>query len=226
MSDEGRHPIELFDDAATIVTGGIPTATVGRLLLGWWGKQKDVAQDELMRAFAGGEVDQQHLISNPHFQSILVKYAAAARDGAARKNIRLLAEAMNGLNRRKQLHTDEFERFADVLSRMTRDQMIFCGRYLSLLKIEMGGQLHTGALGDYDLGSRAAVEKAFGALRVELVPNVFSNDGAFRVVISQLAAFGLLLDDPFLESAVYEPSHLLLDISHLTDLEAAARVHS
>lgn len=225
MTDEHNIPIGLFDDASTVVTGGLPTATLGYIIRDLWSHQKEVARDELLRAFARGEVDEQHLISNRDFPSILVKYAAAARDCAARKNLRLLAEVISGLNRRKQLYTDEFERYADILSRMTRDQMIVSGRLLAHLKTEFGCHPLRAPIEDHDPAWQESTKTALANLRIELVPKVFPTQATLRVILSQLTASGLLLTDPILESTSYEPSHLLIELHDLTDLEGAAKVH-
>ncbi len=64
--------------------------------------------------------------------SLLYRYALAVRDGTARRNLRLLAKAMVSLAKRDRLFSDEFNKYADVLSRMTRDQILVLGRYYAL----------------------------------------------------------------------------------------------
>jgi hypothetical protein len=63
---------------------------------------------------------------------IIYRFLKAAADGAARENLRLLAQVIAGLKRNKALEPDKFRKWANILEQLTRDELIVIGKAISI----------------------------------------------------------------------------------------------
>lgn len=63
---------------------------------------------------------------------IIYRFSKAVADGAARKNLRLLAQIIAGLKRNKALDPDKFRKWASILEQMTRDELMVIGKAIAL----------------------------------------------------------------------------------------------
>jgi hypothetical protein len=63
---------------------------------------------------------------------IIYRFAKAAADGAARENLRLLAQVIAGLKRNKALEPDKFRKWANILEQLTRDELIVIGKAIAI----------------------------------------------------------------------------------------------
>ena len=87
---------------------GVPTGTAAMLFREFMGRRADEARDILVQELRRGNVDTLEVASEDEAFSIIYRYSLAMRDGAARRNLRLLARVMVGLAQRDQLFSDEF----------------------------------------------------------------------------------------------------------------------
>jgi len=53
-------------------------------------------------------------------------------DGAARENLRLLAQVIVGLKKNKALEPDKFRKWANILEQLTRDELMVIGKAVSI----------------------------------------------------------------------------------------------
>lgn len=65
------------------------------------------------------------------FAAAAFRFTRATRDQTADENLRLLAQAMVGLARREKLWASEFLKYADILSNLSRDEIILIGALMS-----------------------------------------------------------------------------------------------
>jgi hypothetical protein len=63
---------------------------------------------------------------------ITYRFSKAVADGAARENLRLLAQVIAGLKRNKALDPDKFRRWANILEQLTRDELMVIGKAIAL----------------------------------------------------------------------------------------------
>jgi hypothetical protein len=63
---------------------------------------------------------------------IIYRFSKAAADGAARENLRLLAQVIAGLKRNKALEPDKFRKWANILEQLTRDELMVIGKALAV----------------------------------------------------------------------------------------------
>ena len=59
---------------------------------------------------------------------MMMRYAKAAQEGAARQNLTLLAEVIVGLKKNRAFEFDKFQASANVLETLTRDEILFVGK--------------------------------------------------------------------------------------------------
>ncbi|UUX48092.1 hypothetical protein NUH88_11760 [Nisaea acidiphila] len=220
--DNSPPPLKEFvDDAGALVVGGTPTSLLGRLYQRWWEQKQQEVWNELLSALERGEVDEQRLRTHPDFPTILVKYVAAARDGAARRNLRVMSEAIANMAHRHVLSADEFSKYADLLSRMTRDQMFVAGRLATLL-IEYVGHADLNGVDMTKEDHRRREDnrdKAAEALYDELVPKEFATSNDLAGVLHQLVGHGLC----FYADRRHYPTPILIELHALADLAKAAK---
>jgi hypothetical protein len=57
------------------------------------------------------------------------RYIVAARDGAAHRNMKLMAGVIAGMSCREELRRDDFAKHGEVLSRLTRDEALVAGHH-------------------------------------------------------------------------------------------------
>ena len=63
---------------------------------------------------------------------ITYRFLKAAADGAARENLRLLAQVIAGLKRKKALEPDKFRKWANILEQLTRDELMVIGKAIAI----------------------------------------------------------------------------------------------
>ena len=133
-----------------------------------------------LRVGALGEI---HAASNDESISIIYRYALAVRDGAANRDLRLLAKSMVGLAQRDRLFSDEFNKYVEVLGRLSRDQIFVLGKCYSIHQIK--------AKETTDRYQASA--NSFDAPINSTIPSVFETEQHIEVILARCAALGLML---------------------------------
>jgi hypothetical protein len=127
----GKSLIKIASDVAADVVSvlGIPSTVLRSLLGSFIQSRMNEAFDILIEELRAGRIDDLHAANEDDTVAVIYRYSLAAREGAARRNLRLLSRAICGLVRRDVLYPDNFNKYADILSRLTRDQILVLGRY-------------------------------------------------------------------------------------------------
>jgi hypothetical protein len=149
-----------------------------------------------------------------NFVAITHRYFRAAEEGAARLNIRLMAQVIAGQKLDGRLSADEFLQHAEVLASLSVKEIallgIFYAKYQELLQ-----------KGKYD--NDAASEATQHALR-ELVPVPFENTKELMASAHAITRTGLLLPHPgAIGGPIFEPTILLDRLYRLANLQDAVR---
>lgn len=105
---------------------GIPAGAGMGLFSAFIQKKLDQARDILLEEIAVNQLDPLHAAQDDAI-AIIYRYMLAVRDGAARRNLRLLARVVCGLGQRDRLFADEFNKYAEALSRLSRDEILVVG---------------------------------------------------------------------------------------------------
>lgn len=201
----------LFADVVSIF--GIPAGLAQSLLAEHLSRKATVARAVLMEELRKGRINDFEAAANDEVVGAIYSYMLAARDNAARFTLRLLAKALVGQLQRERLYADEFQRWKDVLNRITPDQALVLGRFIHLTN-EARRTLVDGE----DLAAKART-----MLKEELVPAAFRSEDHLNAVCAQAASLGLLLLRTGFGSTVYEPSPVLFELAELVDFLDAVR---
>jgi hypothetical protein len=143
---------------------------------------------------------------------ITYRFSKAAADGAARENLRLLAQVIAGLKRNKALEADKFRKWANILEQLTRDELIVIGKAISIQrKITVEG----GAAKPEDFCKR---------LKSELMASGYQST-TIDPLCTSLIRTGLLLGaSGYGGVTVYLPTSWLNELGALADVEGIVAV--
>lgn len=201
----------LFADVASVF--GIPAGMAQSLLAEHLNRKATEARAVLMEEFSKGRINDFEAAANDEVVGTIYSYLLAARDNAARFTLRLLAKAIVGQLQRGRLYADEFQRWKDVLSRITPDQALVLGRFVHLTN-----KARKEAPEDSNVSARAGQ-----MLEAELVPSAFESEDHLKSVCAQAASLGMLLLRTGFGETNYEPSPALFEMAELVDLLDAVK---
>jgi hypothetical protein len=100
-------------------------------LLGYFRRRAEQARDILFEELRRASLSEAQAASEDDAIAVIVRYLRAAREGAARLNLRLLAEAIAGKLRSGQLFADEFLQYAETLASLSRDEVVVIGTFIN-----------------------------------------------------------------------------------------------
>jgi hypothetical protein len=100
--------------------GSVAGAVIGRYFRLRAEQARDILFEELRRA----NISDAQAASEDDAIAVIVRYLRAAREGAARLNLRLLAKAIAGKLRTGNFVADEFLQYAEALGSLSRDEII------------------------------------------------------------------------------------------------------
>lgn len=143
---------------------------------------------------------------------IMMRFRRAAEEGAARDNLRLLAQIIAGLKKHRALEFDSFARWSRVLEEMTRDQLLVAG---AAFVHDREGL----APPPPDDDSMTFWPSFVGAMRERGF-----DEPQLRLHCAALAVHGLLSAASGWGALVYEPTPWLRELGLLADLAGAAKL--
>jgi hypothetical protein len=103
--------------------GSVAGAAVGR----YFRRRTEQARDILFEELRQANISDEQAASEDDAIAVIVRYLRAAREGAARLNLRLLAKAIAGKLRSGSLVADEFLQYAEALGSLSRDEIRVIG---------------------------------------------------------------------------------------------------
>ena len=191
--------VNAFQDALSMM--GLPTSSLGSVFKAYLETKMKEARDEFFDAIQDGKVDPGDAAKNDETIAVIYRYFVAARDGTARRNLRLMAKAAVGLLKEDRLSVDEFERFALILSELTERQMIvavpFCQSFDELIANEND--------------QAKASMNALTQITEELVPAKLPDEQEVKAVLWEITGKGLATAE-FLGGMNFAPTRLLRDL--------------
>jgi hypothetical protein len=153
---------------------------------------------ELERGASEGVFEQDDV---SEFVQMVLRIVNSMSKGTARRNLRLLARVIIGLKRNQAFEFDRFQRWANVLETLTRNEIILLGRAYRVLQREPPPR------GQF-----------WSLLRDDLVPNTFSG-AELAELAAALLRTGLLLPVPALGNLNYVAGDSLKELGALAELE-------
>jgi hypothetical protein len=100
--------------------GSIAGAVIGR----YFRRRGEQARDILFEELRQANISDAQATSEDDAIAVIVRYLRAAREGAARLNLRLLAKAIAGKLQSGHLVADEFLQYTEALGSLSRDEII------------------------------------------------------------------------------------------------------
>jgi hypothetical protein len=137
---------------------------------------------------------------------IIYRFTKAVADGAARENLRLLAQVIVGLKNNKALQPDKFRKWANTLEQLTRDELIVIGKSIAITRTLGRESMHL-TPGEFWKQLRAALETS-GYQPKEIEP-----------LCASLGRTGLLLPASAYGGMIYLPTPWLDELETLADVE-------
>lgn len=174
---------------------------------------REILQDQLSR----GEINVTDAADKDEAAAMVFEYIEAARRGAARRNLRMLAQIMEGALDAPPIYADEFLRWSRVLADLSQEEIIVLVKLQEVhnLPINTVGELKQWNEMDAQMlhqlraigvvSNKLELDSIFGALQRTGLVNYFAGGfgGAWYQPTPRLAALLALIDT---DAAMAEPS--------------------
>ena len=154
--------------------------------------------EELEKARDGGVTFQEDDVHD--FAQMVLRLYDAVSKGTARRNLRLMSQVIVGLKRHRLFEFDNFQRWANVLEMLTRDEILVLGAAYRLMKQE--------------------VQDVWTGLQTELVPHPFKTKIDLEAICAALSRTGLVIPMSAWGGMVYLFNNGVAQLGTLADLEA------
>jgi hypothetical protein len=143
--------------------------------------------------------------------AILERYLRAAKEGAARLNLRLMAKVIAGQKESQTLTASEFLYHAEILASLRREEILLLA---TMYKHSQSPEIQ----------AKKEEERGGAAMTVamdELVPSIFKNKDEFRATAGATMRTGLMIGASGWGSIVFSTSPLMEKLYKLAPFEAA-----
>ncbi|HEX6957764.1 MAG TPA: hypothetical protein VF194_07240 [Ferrovibrio sp.] len=186
---------------------GLVGSAVANYLLKRNASARDILRSELERTGATAE----DFHDTEQFAAAALRYTRAVRDQAADENLRLLAQAMAGLARRETLWASDFIRYADILSVLSRDEILLVG---CLMREDANAQAPE---------DPAEQIEVWNTVVAKLVGNgVFPSEAYLEAVTARSQRTGLIIPTGTFDGG-YRLSPIGRSLRHVVNIEQALR---
>ncbi|MBI4968057.1 MAG: hypothetical protein HZC25_08045 [Rhodospirillales bacterium] len=200
-------------DFFSVLLPGVPGAsTAGEIttgvINGFLGRRLEKAREILIEEVRLGHRSLVEAGHEDEALSIIERYLRAAREGAARLNLRLMARIVAGQAERGNLVADEFLYYADLLASLRQEEVIVLAtlyRYWTSTDVQ--------AMPD-DERKNATNQRT----RDELVPAALSSKELLLATLGAVSRTGLVISASAWGGIVYFPSPLMDDLNRLCPL--------
>lgn len=124
--------IGAFISDAFELTGSHGGSVAGLAIGRFFRRRAEQARDILFEELSLVNISEAQAASEDDAIAVIVRYLRAAREGAARLNLRLLAKAIAGRLQSGRLVADEFLQYAEALASLSRDEIVLIGTMYNL----------------------------------------------------------------------------------------------
>jgi hypothetical protein len=162
---------------------------------------KEILQDELARA----EIGIADAADRDEAAAMVFDYAEAARQGAARRNLRLLAQIMAGALVTPPIYASEFLRWSRMLADLTREELIVLAEWYAAFQ-------HPTAKNN--------LASIFPAVRGKLlVKRIISEDEELTSILQALGRTGLIVQKSAVGTDIYFTTPRLEHLMRMVRME-------
>lgn len=185
----------------TLTILGIPGGTtLGKALEGCAERRRNEARDILIDEIQNGIHGKVEFLPEDadDFIRIIHRYSKAVEEGAARENLKLLAQVIAGKKKNKALDPDGFLKWANILSDLTRSELLLLGKSITV--------------------HHKKPDEFWPKVKAEMATGGFSAEECYALA-SSVARTGLLLPFSAYGELEYRSSPWLAELEQLVDLE-------
>lgn len=211
MTDKPTYALSVISDILSAMQ--IPgTSTLATAIQHMLKKRMERARDVLIEEMKLGDKTTSDAAEIDEIASILYRYGRAAQEGAARINLRILAQIIASQHRGGVLKADEFLYLADIIAGLRMEEIILLASLQKNMKLRLAG-------GDRD--STKAAWMALTDTQEELFPAVFSTKEDFKACCASLLRTGFLVPEAGIGGIIYLGTDLLDKVIKMAQLEDA-----
>jgi hypothetical protein len=170
------------------------------------------AQDVLLEELEIGNATSFDIADTDEVAAMVFEFATAAQRGTAKRNLRLIAQVMAGAIVSTPVYADDFLRWANDLSSLSREEIVALG-----VMFKNDERAKTQALKD-DVDR---INFAYTATRVELIgpEKLCATDEQFNGLFGALVRTGLVIPWPGFDNLVYSSSEKLRRLMKVADID-------
>lgn len=190
--------------AETLSALSLPGASVvDKAVTGALDRRAKVAREVLLESISKEGVDEilQSEQDLDEFVQMMMRFSKCANEGAARQNLKLLAQVISGLKKNHILKFDKFQSCANVIEALTRDEILFLG------KLKIWSKSNPDDIKWIEFRSMLAHDLA--DLDINACASALSRTG----MILPVSAFGTM---------VYVPTKMFYEVCSLAEFENAS----
>jgi hypothetical protein len=208
-------------DGFALLLQQTPTATVAQLVgtayEGWQKKRAKESYDIFLSELAKGRQLSNEVDPNTFF-GLLHRYLNATKQGAARRNLHLMAQVLTGsLERDCPFTPDKLASFADLVAGLTRDEIKFLAVFWSAHNDSTKGLRENV---DQSIQGEESVEVNTQRIALEkLVPNICGTKLEFSALGGSLTRTGLIVAQSVYGGTRFDITLRLSELVLLVDLE-------
>ena len=206
-------------DAIALLLNQIPTATASQLLgtayQSWQYKRAKEAHDILLNEISKGQRLSNDVDPNTFF-GLLHRYLNATKQGAARANLRLMAQVLRGsLETDCPFNPDELASNAELVASLSRNEIKLLGSFWQA-NLEDSSM----AMINNSIAPREAMVRERSCMQ-KLIPTIYANEEAFYAAAAALTRTGLIVAKSGYGKIIYDVTSRLETLVKLCDLESA-----
>ena len=176
----------------------------------WANKRAKEAHTILFTEIAKGKRLSTDVDPNTFF-GLLHRYLNATKQGAARSNLRLMAQVLRGsMEQDCPFSADKLAANAELVATLSRNEVKFLATYW---------KIYAECLSTFD-GEQIQINTQAKAV-LSLVPTIFSTEDEFRATAGALTRTGLILAQSGWGGIRYDVTPKLSDLVKMCDLESA-----
>jgi hypothetical protein len=198
--------------------GSVAGAAVGR----WFRRRAEQARDILFEELRRANIGDAQAASEDDAIAVIVRYLRAAREGAARLNLRLFAKAIAGKLRAGALVADEFLQYAEAFGSLSRDEIIVIGTMYKLWSDHQPVPTPNPSEAA-NIWSKTVKQLTTSGMSTELVVMAAARAQRSGLIYGLSTTTATLHGTAFAGNTVYRISPLLLDLGKTVDFEDALR---
>lgn len=212
-----KTPALLSGVITDLMTGGASggagtvSAVAGVTLADLMAQRQESARDVLLDEIRSGDRTLIETGEVDNIVAILERYARAAREGAARLNLRLMAKVIARQAHLGNLIADEFLYYADLLVSLRRDEVIALA---TLHRLKTAEEV-------VSLAEDERHKKVLELAQEELIPTVFADQDTYSAVCNGLTRTGLLQNISAFGALIFTTTILMDRLTKLADFDQA-----